>query len=150
MIILDTNILSELVRPHPDERMMAWSAGFTNEDFSLTAITVGELLYGLNLLPDGKRKQTLVHLITRELAPFADRILPFDAAAATHYARIKTARRESGRPISEQDAMIAAIARSHGAAVATRNIKDFEGTNVTVINPWDHQPCPPSTATGKQ
>lgn len=137
MIILDTNILSELVRPTPDEHVMAWSSGFADDDFALTSITVGELFYGLELMPDGRRKQSLAHLIVRELMPFSDRILPYDASSAMHYARIKTARRGAGRPISEQDAMIAAIARSHGTTLATRNVRDFEGTGIEVINPWE-------------
>lgn len=137
MIIQDTNLFSELVRPAPNPHVLAWYARLGNDDLAVTAVSAAELLYGLELMPHGRRRQQLARYIGVQLSPFADRILPFDADAAPHYAAIVATRRASGRPIGVQDAMIAAIARAHGMALATRNTKDFEGTGVELINPWE-------------
>jgi toxin FitB len=102
-----------------------------------TTITEAELFYGIALLPDGKRRRSLasvVRLIFEE--DLADRVLPFDSAAARAYAEIAATRRRAGRPISEADARIAAIARSRGAALATRNVEDFVGCDLKVLDPW--------------
>src|SRR6266702_8755848 len=102
-----------------------------------TAITEAELFYGAALLPDGGRRQSLEAVITQLLATqFASRILPFDSPAAREFADIAATRRRAGRPIGEADGRIAAIARSRGAAVATRNVGDFVGCGVTLIDPW--------------
>lgn len=90
-------------------------------------------------MPIGKRRHNLSRAIDYQLLLLGNRILPFDAQAAIDYAEIRTMRSTNGKPISVQDAMIAAIARAHGAAVATRNVKDFEGTGVKLINPWEHE-----------
>lgn len=137
MIIQDTNLLSELVRPAPNPHLLAWYARFSNDDLAITAISAAELLYGLELMPHGRRRQQLARYIAMQLSPFADRILPFSADATPHYAAIVATRRKQGRPIGVQDAMIAAIARSHGMTLATRNVKDFAGTGVDLVNPWE-------------
>ena len=139
MIILDTNVISETIalRPHP--RVVAWYRSISEDDIGTTAITVAELFTGICLMPIGKRRHNLSRAIDYQLLLLGNRILPFDAQAAIDYAEIRTMRSNNGKPISAQDAMIAAIARAHGAAVATRNVKDFEGTGVKLINPWEHE-----------
>lgn len=139
MIVQDTNLFSELMKDTADKHVLAWYEQFTDDDFAITAISVGELLFGLARMPQGKRKDATALLIDKQLTPLSSRILPFDNIAATYYAQIKAYRQKIGQPISEQDAMIAAIARSYGATVATRSIKDFEGTGVDLINPWEYE-----------
>lgn len=139
MIILDTNILSEALRPVPDRHAMAWLARQPRATLFTTTITRGELLYGAQLLPEGRRKQALRAAVQAILdIDMAGRVLGFDEDAADTYAQIAADRRQSGRPISQFDAMIAAIARSQGARLATRNVKDFAGCQVTLIDPWRH------------
>jgi predicted nucleic acid-binding protein len=137
MVVLDTNVLSEVVRHHPLPRVSTW---FTNQALAnlfICAVTEAELLYGLALLPEGSRRSILAGDIDRLLnSGFAGRILPFDSAAAHEYASIAADRRRVGRPISIPDAQIAAIAKSRSWAVATRNVADFEGCGVTLIDPW--------------
>ena len=137
MVVLDTNVLSEVVRRHPLPRVSTW---FTNQALAnlfICAVTEAELLYGLALLPEGSRRSILAGDIDRLLnSGFAGRILPFDSAAAHEYASIAADRRRVGRPISIPDAQIAAIAKSRSWAVATRNVADFEGCGVTLIDPW--------------
>lgn len=137
MIILDTNVLSEAWRASPSAAVMAWMRAQPATTLYTTTITEAELLYGIALLPEGRRRRSLEALaefvLTEELA---GRILPFDRAAAREYADIASTRRRSGRPIPEADAQIAAIARSRGAAVATRNAEDFAGCQIAVIDPW--------------
>ncbi len=102
-----------------------------------TTITEAELFYGIALLPDGKRRRSLASVVSLVFAEdLAGRVLPFDSAAAREYAEIAATRRRAGRPISEADAQIAAIARSRGAAVATRNVEDFAGCGLVVVSPW--------------
>ena len=138
MILLDTNILSELMRPSPTTAVEEWLAGQMSASLFISAVTEAELRFGVALLPDGKRRSRLSEELDQMLAEdFADRILPFDSAAAVSYARIASERRESGRPIAEADAQIAAIARSRGAALATRNVTDFAGCGIDLINPWE-------------
>ncbi|WP_241519723.1 type II toxin-antitoxin system VapC family toxin [Bifidobacterium callitrichidarum] len=138
MIILDTNVISEAVLRNPDTHVADWYRNQTTENLSTTAITVAELFAGIRRMPAGRKRNDLSRLIDFQLLMLGDRILSFDAASAIGYAEIRAKREHMGRPISIQDAMIAAIARSHGAAVATRNIKDFEGTGVELINPWEY------------
>lgn len=137
MIVLDTNVVSEVLRQEPDERVLTWlEAQPTNSVFT-TAITQGEILYGIRLLTDGKRRRNLWEAATAMFdEDFAGRVLGFDSEAAGHYAEIGAARRAAVRPISQFDATIAAITRSHGAVLATRNGKDFEGCGIELVNPW--------------
>lgn len=139
MIILDTNILSEVIRPTPEPRVLHWLAGQPVASVFISAITEAELRYGVAVLPDGKRRAALAVQIANMLAvDFSGRILPFDSPAAVAYAEIAASRRATGRPITQADAQIAAIVRSRGAALATRNIQDFDGCGVEVINPWQY------------
>ncbi len=137
MILLDTNILSELMRPAPEKRVEHWLADQPDASVFISAITEAELRYGVALLPPGKRRSILAAVIEDMLnEDFTGRILPFDSAAAVAFAEIAANRRQAGRPIAQADAQIAAIARSRGAALATRNVPDFEGCGVDVVNPW--------------
>lgn len=137
MIVLDTNVLSETLRPTPSAGVMAWLRSEPAAALFTTTITEAELLYGVALLPPGRRRQLLTAVVEQIFAEdLAGRILPFDSAAARDYADIAAARRRSGRPISEADAQIAAITRSRGAALATRNVRDFAGCELRVIDPW--------------
>jgi hypothetical protein len=138
MIVLDTNIISELMKARPDPEVETWLATQPAAGLFITTITEAELRYGVALLPASKRRDRLaVTVETMLIEEFADHILPFDSSAAIAYALVATERRQSGHPISQFDAQIAAIARSHGAALATRNDKDFEGCGIDVINPWN-------------
>lgn len=137
MILLDTNVLSELMRPAPDRGVERWLAGQPDASVFISAITEAELRYGAAVLPSGKRRSVLVTEIEGMLGEeFGGRILPFDSLAARAFAIIASDRRHVGKPISQADAQIAAIARSRGASLATRNVPDFEGCGVEVINPW--------------
>ena len=139
MIILDTNVVSELMRPAPEPDVEAWVANQEAADLFLTAVTEAELRYGLAIMPAGQRRDALGSAIEGMLREdFSGRILAFDSDAARVYAVIASARRAVGRPASQADAQIAAIARSHGMAVATRNIGDFETMEINLINPWTH------------
>jgi predicted nucleic acid-binding protein len=137
MIVLDTNVLSEVLRPVPEASVMDWLAIWPRVSLFTTAVTRGEILYGIRLLPDGKRRRGLwdaANAIFDE--DFAGQVLSFDNDAADMYAEISASRRSAGKPISQYDAMIAAMTRSRGAGLATRNVKDFEDCGVELINPW--------------
>ena len=137
IVLLDTNILSELVRPAPAKQVENWLAGQPVASVFISAITEAELRYSAALLPAGSRRASLAAAIAALLEiDFAGRILPFDSAAAIAFAGIAAARRAAGRPISQADARIAAIARSRGAALATRNAPDFDLCGLEIINPW--------------
>jgi toxin FitB len=136
MIVLDTNVLSETWRPAPSPKVLAWMRSQPMSALFTTTITEAELFYGIALLPDSKRRRALEAAVSLIFAEdLAGRVLPFDSAAAREYAGIAAARRHAGRPIAE--AQIAAIARSRGAAVATRNGEDFAGCGVTIVSPWE-------------
>ena len=139
MIILDTNVLSELMRASPAENVVRWIASQPESGFYITSVTQAEILHGILLMPSGKRR-TAVQAAAESMfaVEFDGRILAFDSAAARPYASIAAERRRAGRPISQFDAQIAAIAHAARATVATRNIDDFEGCGVNVVNPWDH------------
>jgi toxin FitB len=138
VIVLDTNVVSELMRLEPAAAVVDWVDGQSGIDIYLTAITVAELLYGVARLPDGHRKAELAERVEAVLAEdFEHRVAPFDGTAAAHYADIVVRRERAGRPISTADAQIAATCRSHGALLATRNVDDFADTAVVVVNPWD-------------
>jgi len=137
MIVLDTNVVSEWMRPVPSDAVIEWMARQIPTGLYLSTITEAELRFGVELLPVGRRRDRLLAAIEATLRDdFAGRILPFDRAAAQAYASIAASRRMAGRPVKESDCQIAAIAYSVGAAVATRNVRDFEDCGVNVINPW--------------
>lgn len=137
MIILDTTVVSELMRTSPEPAVVAWTATRVFVELYTTTITRAEILYGIAILTAGRRRAALAEGATRMfLRAFTGRILTFDAAAADRYAEIRSTRRRAGRPISPLDAQIAAIAAVAGAAVATRNVRDFEGCGVEIIDPW--------------
>jgi len=137
MIVLDTNVLSEATRPVPSRRVLEWLAVQPPSGLFTTTISEAEFLYGLALLPPGKRRTALEAAARRMFdEDFAQRVLPFDRAAAAAFASIAAVRRKKGRPISEFDAQTAAIARIHGAAVATRNVDDFRDCGIEVVDPW--------------
>jgi len=138
MIVLDTNVLSELLRPIPAPRVEAWLAAQEGASVYFTSVGEAELRYGVAILPAGRRRTTIGAAIDDILdEDFRDRILPFDREAARAYAAIAAERRAAGRPISQFDCQIAAIARANGASVATRNTGDYEGCGVPVIDPWE-------------
>ena len=137
MIILDTNVVSELMRPNPDSNVVDWVAGQAALDLHLSTVSEAELLYGIEILPpSGRRDRLLAEVEGMLREDFDERILPFDSSAARAYAVIAAARRAAGRPINHADCQIAAIARCQSAPVATRDVDDFEGTGIEVINPW--------------
>jgi predicted nucleic acid-binding protein len=137
MIILDTNVLSEVMKPAPDAEVLAWMAAQPAADLYTTSITQAEILHGLMLLPAGRRRRALEAAATSMFTEdFGGRILGFGTDAAPPYAGIASERRRTGRPISHFDAQIAAIARYTGAAIATRNPRDFDGCGVTLVDPW--------------
>ena len=137
MIVLDTNVISELMRSEPSRCVIGWLDAQVADQIAITAVTVGELLYGVARLPDGKRKQSLhqkaMILVEQD---FAEAVLPYDGRAAQIYS-VLVARSESrGRAVSIADAQIAAICIEHQALLATRNCKDFEHLGLQLINPW--------------
>lgn len=137
MIVVDTNVVSELVHLTPTPRVLEWFAEQPPLDVFLTAVTEAELRYGAEILPRGRRRDELASRIDRMLSgDFPGRILPFNSVAAQTYATIAAERRAAGRPIQPADGQIAAIARSLGASVATRDTRGFEGCGVDLINPW--------------
>jgi len=137
MIVLDTNVVSELMRPESLERVLRWTDTQPATELFLTAVTLAELLYGNGRLPDGRRRKMLADLLDEMVAEdFGQRILGFDDVAAAHYADIVVERERAGQPISTADAQIAATCRSHGATIATRNVDDFTGTGIDIVDPW--------------
>ena len=137
MIVLDTNVISEALRPVPEPSVLEWLANQPRASLFTTTVTRGEILYGIRLLSDGKRRRGLWDAAKTIFDDdFADQVLRFDTDAADMYAEVAASRRTSGKPISQFDAMIVAMARSRGASLATRNVKDFEDCGVDVINPW--------------
>jgi toxin FitB len=137
MIVLDTNVISEVLRPVPEPSVLDWLANQPRASLFTTNVTRGEILYGIRLLSDGKRRRGLWDAAKNIFDDdFADQVLSFDSDAADMYAEIAASRRAAGKPISQFDAMIVAMARSRGASLATRNVKDVEDCGVDVINPW--------------
>jgi toxin FitB len=137
VIILDTNVVSELMKPSPDARVVSWVSNQPAASLFITAITEAELRYGIGILSKGQRRAALATALDALLAEdFAERILPFDSPATVAYAQLASERRRLGHPISQFDAQIAAIASSHGTPLATRNVVDFENCGITIINPW--------------
>lgn len=137
MIVLDTNVVSELIRLKPDERVVEWVAEQDWSNLYLSTISEAELRYGVEILAAGRRRDGLLETIENVFRDdFGGRILSFDRALAQAYAVIAASRRAIGRPINHADCQIAAIARSAGASVATRDLSGFEGCGVAIINPW--------------
>src|SRR5262245_14941432 len=137
MIVLDTNVVSELMRAEPATAVVEWADRQPADEVWLTAITLGELLYGIGRLADGRRKASLATQLEAMVAEDLEhRIAAFDEAAAAHYADIVVVRERVGRPISAADAQIAAICRSHDALLATRNLDDFSDTGIATADPW--------------
>jgi len=137
MIVLDTNVLSEAMSPVSNPLVKQWLSQQANDELYTTAISMAEIFQGIELLPAGKRRTGLLaaaQSIFTDL--FSGRVLSFDEGAAQAFAPIAVDRRTRGRPISLFDAQIAAIAKARGAALATRDIRDFEGCGVRLINPW--------------
>jgi predicted nucleic acid-binding protein len=136
VIVLDTNVLSEVVRLSPSPKVVRWLVEQGPVSVSTTTITQAEMLYGLESLPAGKRRSVLQAALDKIFGEFHGRILSFDEDAARFFAKIVAARDALGRPISQFDGMIAAIARSRHAALATRNTADFEHCGVRIVDPW--------------
>lgn len=136
MIVLDTNVLGELTRPNPALAVPEWVDVHPESELATTSVTLAESLYGVARLPNGRRKAELERVVAAIFDRFRSRIWSFDASAASEYADLVAARYRAGRPISFEDAQIAAICRSRGAVLATRSVKDFEGVGVEVVNPW--------------
>lgn len=137
MIVLDTNVLSEWLRPAPDAKVVAWLKAQTRSTLFTTAISRGEMLHGVLLLPDGKRKTRLKQEVLAIFAvDMADRVLPYDSAAADAHAEVAAACRAQGRPADQSDMMIAGVVRSQNAALATRNTRHFESCGIALIDPW--------------
>ena len=137
MIVLDTNVISEIFRQRPEPRVLAWLESLT-DDVAITSITLAELLAGVGRLPEGRRRTELGTAIRAAIEPYRDTrsLLAFDEDAAIEYAEVFVLRERAGLPISMADAQIAAICRANQAVCATRNVKDFEATGVEVTNPW--------------
>jgi toxin FitB len=137
MIIVDTTVTSEIMRPAPAAPVRAWLAEQPARELYTTAITVAEIGHGIARLPDGQRKELLVGAAAGVFASFSDHVLPFDGRAAAEYADVVLGRERAGAPISGFDAEIACICRSHGAVLATRNLEDFDSVGIELTNPWD-------------
>lgn len=138
MIVWDTNVLSEIMKPVPDSNVLAWVDSIPARQTAITAVTVAEILYGVGRMPDGTRRRTLMAAAEAIFdEEFRNRILVFDADAAVEYAALVVEREGSGLPIAMADAQIAAICRTHEYTLATRNVRDFDKTGIAIMNPWD-------------
>jgi hypothetical protein len=136
MIVLDTNVVSELMRPSPAPAVLGWLRRQTGSDLYTTAITAAEIRYGIARLPDSRRRGDLARAADEVFAAFPDQVLPFDDAAASAYADLVARRERLGAPIDGFDGQIAAICHRHRASLATRNTKDFHDTGLAVTDPW--------------
>ncbi|MBK6648303.1 MAG: type II toxin-antitoxin system VapC family toxin [Betaproteobacteria bacterium] len=138
MMVLDTNVVSELMRAAPESAVLNWLDAQPSSELWLTAVVAAELMFGVARLPEGGRKQQLAHNVAAMLEQdFAGQVLAYDLAAASIYAELVAQRERTGRPIAMADAQIAAICLAHGASLVTRNEKDFDGLGLMVINPWN-------------
>lgn len=136
MIVLDTNVVSEAMRPDPDAAVRAWLNAQVAETLYLSSVTLAELLFGIGVLPAGRRKDLLAKTLDGLMGLFRDRVLPFDTDAARHYAELAVKARAGGRGFPISDGYIAAIAVSRGFIVASRDTAACEAAGVPVINPW--------------
>ncbi len=137
MILLDTNVVSEAMKPAPHPPVLAWLNDQAAETLYLSSVTLAEMLFGIAALPDGKRKEKLTDALDGLTGLFRDRILPFDVDAARHYATLAVAARTGGRGFPTPGGYIAAIAASRGFIVASRDTAPYKAADVTVINPWE-------------
>ena len=138
MIVLDTNVVSELMRPQPAPAVLAWVNAQPADQLWLCSLVVAELLYGIGRLPDGARKRQLANAVEAMVFDdFSGRTLPFDLEAAVAYAQLVVQRETVGQPIAMADAQIGAICAVNGATLATRNTRDFAMLGLNLINPWD-------------
>jgi len=138
MILLDTNVISETMRERPSRAVLAWLDAQSGADPCTASVVIAELLSGIECMPVGRKQEILRKSIERAITEkFGGRVLPFNLAAARQFAEIVASRKHTGRPIHELDAQIAAIARVHGATLATRDVNDFAGCELRVVNPWD-------------
>lgn len=138
MFVLDTNVVSELMKPIVASSVETWCASQPRDSLYITTITQAEILYGIAILPAGTRQKQLLSLAQAMFREdFTTRILPFDPKSAEHYATITAHRRRQGSPISQFDAQIAAICRTHQAVIATRNVDDFANCQIEILNPWE-------------
>jgi len=136
MIVLDTNIVSEAMKPEPNPAVRAWLNKQSAETLYLSSVTLAELLFGIASIPNGKRKDMLSESLDGLMLLFKNRILPFDTDAARKYAELAVVARTAGRGFPTPDGFIAAIAASKGYQVASRDMAPFEAANLDVINPW--------------
>ncbi|MFQ3614273.1 MAG: type II toxin-antitoxin system VapC family toxin [Cyanobacteriota bacterium] len=136
MIVVDTNVVSEAMKPVPDATVMAWLNDQAAETLYLTSVTLAELLFGIQSLPQGRRRDMLDGALSDLLELFKDRVLPFDADAAQHYAKLAVSARNGGRGFPTPDGYIAAIAASQGYIIASRDTAPFEAAGLAVISPW--------------
>lgn len=139
MIVLDTNVVSEAMKPAADPAVRSWLNEQVAETLYLSSVTLAELLFGIGALPDGRRKKALAEMLDGVLELFGDRVLPFDTGAARYYAGLAVTARAAGKGFPTPDGNIAAIAASRGFTVATRDISPFEAAGLTVVNPWHHR-----------
>ena len=136
MIVLDTNVISEAMRPAPNPAVRAWLNEQVAETLYLTSVTLAEMLFGIAVLPAGRRKSTLTRSLDGLLALFGDRVLPFDADAARHHSVLAVGARNAGRGFPTPDGYIAAIAASRGFIVASRNTSPYQAGGLRVVDPW--------------
>ncbi len=136
MIVLDTNVVSEAMRPQPDPAVRAWLNEQAVETLYVSSVTLAELLFGIGALPSSKRKDMLAQALKGLMGLFRDRVLPFDSDAARRYAELALAAKIAGRGFPTPDGYIAAIAVSRGFIVASRDTAPYQAAKLTVINPW--------------
>jgi toxin FitB len=136
MIVLDTNVISEAMKPAPNPAVRAWLNEQVAETLHLTSVTLAEILFGIAVLPTGRRRNTLTRALDGLLELFGDRVLPFDTGAARHYTALAVAARNAGRGLPTPDGYIAAIAASRGFIVASRDTSPYEASGVQVVDPW--------------
>ncbi len=137
MIVLDTNVISDVVRPSPSAEVVEWLNMQESSDLYVTAITLGEISYGVEVLPDGNRRTSLSRAVYQFVdQAFGDRVLVFDRDCAHEYGKVMAGRRKLGRPLDAPGGQIAAITRHHRFQLATRNLKDFEECGIGLINPF--------------
>ena len=138
MILLDTNVVSEVMRERPDHAVRGWLKSLPKRELWTASVVIAELLSGIDLMPAGRKKEALREGVEGMIAEdFRGQVLKFDVSAARHYGQILAFRKQQGRPIREMDALIAATAKSNNATLATRNPRDFEHCGIPLINPCE-------------